>query len=38
MPRKIFITEEMADKIFASNDVCESLVQPLDNHRNIFRG
>ena len=36
MPRKIFITEEMADKLFASNDVSEFLVQPLDNHGTFF--
>ena len=36
MPRKIFITEEMADKFFKANDVNEELAQKLDNHETFF--
>ena len=36
MPKKIFITEEMADKFFKANDVNEELAQKLDNHETFF--
>lgn len=36
MPRKIFITEEMADKLFKANEVNEELAQKLDNHETFF--
>lgn len=36
MPRKIFITEEMADKFLKYNDVNEELVNKLDNHETFF--
>ena len=38
MPRKIFITEEMANKIFATNDVNEYLAKALDSHETFFGG
>ena len=31
MPRKIFITEEMADKLLEANDVSEKLVNCIEN-------
>lgn len=36
MPKKIFITEEMADKLFKANDVNEQLGDILDNHKTPF--
>ena len=36
MPKKIFITEEMADKLFNHNDVNEELASKLDNHETFF--
>ena len=36
MPRKIFITEEMADRLFEHNDVSESMGKILDSHETTF--
>lgn len=36
MPKKIFITEEMADKLFKYIDVNEELAEKLDNHETFF--
>ncbi len=36
MPKKIFITEEMADRFFKSIDVSEDLAAKLDNHDSSF--